>query len=282
MGPTPSLTTENLPFSSGDSEYLRSRGGDWEMRLRCVNIEVWKRCWLNWFYMFKCIYNLNFWLIYLFDFYLIFDRQFLILFFCIWFDCIWCISFDLVDCLLVWFKTERTGPCTTKSHPFSIRFFDSKNCSPKNQQSTTTWLHRLFRTFGTWTRRLGKNTMMLKLVTNELGILMDEQLGTGCFLPGWFGCDFGVGDVWCGVYKGPRRHVEDTPIVVGKRDFFSWFWNQSFWRVKKKTVCFVLDSWVFTCFFRHKFGMLVFTTRGAIWSPMGPDSLGDENDHHGY
>lgn len=52
--------------------------------------------------------------------------------------------------------------------------------------------------------------MMLKLVTNELGILMDEQLGTGFFFFPVEGVTLGVGGVvWC--VQGPqetcRRHT---------------------------------------------------------------------------
>lgn len=58
--------------------------------------------------------------------------------------------------------------------------------------------------------------------------------------------------VWCGVYKGPRRHVEDTPIVVGKRDglefFFCMILESMILEGEEKNGCFVLDSWVFTCF----------------------------------
>ena len=63
--------------------------------------------------------------------------------------------------------------------------------------------------------------------------------------------------VWCGVYKGPRRHVEDTPIVVGKRDglefFFCMILESMILEGEEKNGCFVLDSWVFTCFFSAVF-----------------------------
>ena len=141
MGPTPSLTTENLPFSSGDSEIERC-----ERRLRDARGVSTSRCSTMWIELILCLIVYLIWIvdwfIYLivFNFWSIFfDFIFLYL---IWLYLMYLIWFGwLLDCLI---QNRKDGPCTTKSHPFPIRFFDSKNRSPKNQQSTTTWLQRLW------------------------------------------------------------------------------------------------------------------------------------------
>ena len=106
--------------------------------------------------------------------------------------------------------------------------------------------------------------------------------GPGVFYLGDSGVTLGW--VMCGVVctRAPGDMSKTPPLWLEKEIFFFMILESIILEGEEKNGCFVLDSWVFTCFFRHKFGMLVFTTRGAIWSPMGPDSLGDENDHHGY